>query len=108
MKRGGFSSPRKPMKQVSAKKAKSRTTAKTAYMMAVKELDCCVCGTHGPSEAHHCRSGGMARDDLKTIPLCYECHRGVNGYHMAKRTWEAANGPDHGFVEQTRKLVGEI
>lgn len=97
----------KPIRKVSRKKAASRTPARTAYMMAVKELDCCVCGRAGPSDAHHCRSGGMARDDMKTIPLCFDCHRGPNGYHEAKRTWEANNGPDHGLIDQTRNQVGD-
>jgi len=102
MKRTALSRGTKRIPQVSKKKAKTRTKAKTAYMMAVKELDCCVCGAHGPSDAHHCRSGGMARDDMKTIPLCYECHRGVNGYHLAKRSWEEKWGFDFHYVIQTQ------
>lgn len=95
----------KPIRKVSDKKAKTKTAAGRAYMGEVVELDCCTCGRVGCSEAHHCRSGGMARDDFKTIPLCYDCHRGVNGYHLAKRAWEAANGPDHGFIAQTQMAI---
>ena len=108
MKRTPLARGTKRVRPKSAKKAKSQTPAGRVFMGAVKELDCCTCGRVGCSEAHHCRSGGMARDDFKTIPLCYECHRGVNGYHMAKRTWEAAHGPDHGFIAQTQiAILGE-
>lgn len=98
----------KRIRPVSKRKAKTRTPEKTAYMLAVKELDCCICGRAGPSEAHHCRSDFMARDDWATIPLCSPCHRGPGGYHNAKKSWQRANGPDHGFVQQTQiSILGE-
>jgi len=118
MKRTGFKSRGKPL---SAKKPMNRTSKKRRnyrasdegraameYMGLVKQLPCCICNAPGPSEAHHCRSDFMARDDFKTIPLCIPCHKGPNGYHGAKKPWEAKNGPDHGFVEETRKKVGEM
>jgi len=74
------------------------TAAGRRHMGRVKQLPCVVCLRSGPSDAHHCRSGGMARDDFKTIPLCKECHQGQNGYHNAKATWEATNGNDHDFL----------
>lgn len=104
MKRG------KPLKPRSDKKIAYRASeagmAGLAHMLAVKGLPCCVCGAAPPSEAHHCRSGGMARDDMKTIPLCVACHRGPRGYHAAKRTWEAENGPDHGFLPSVARDLG--
>ena len=74
------------------------TAAGFRHMGRVKALRCVVCHRHGPSDAHHCRSDGMARDDFKTIPLCKECHQGQNGYHNAKASWEAANGKDYEFL----------
>ena len=68
------------------------------HMRRVKLLPCVVCLRPGPSDAHHCRSDGTARDDLKTIPLCKQCHQGQHGYHNEKETWEAANGKDHEFL----------
>jgi len=47
----------------------------------------------------------MPRDDLRTIPLCYDCHQGPNGYHAAKRTWVAANGPDYEFLPRVNFLL---
>lgn len=122
MKRTGFSSKPKPLerkpftskpkriKQRSAKKAAYMASddgkAGMAYMGQVKALPCCVCGAAPPSEAHHCRSDGMARDDLKTIPLCIPCHRGPNGYHLSKRTWHANNGKDHEYIAETKRQIG--
>lgn len=75
------------------------------WMRRVKGLPCMCCGAPPPSEAHHCRSGGMARDDFKTIPLCADCHRGPQGYHLNKREWEATYGPDHGYLELVERLL---
>ena len=68
------------------------------HMRRVKTLPCVVCGASAPSDAHHCRSDGMARDDFKTISLCKSCHQGQHGYHNAKETWEGANGKDYEFL----------
>jgi len=74
------------------------TAAGFRHMGRVKMLPCVVCLRPGPSDAHHCRSDGMARDDFKTIPLCKECHQGQHGYHNAKASWEDANGKDYEFL----------
>lgn len=54
----------------------------TEYLKFVGERDCCGCGKHGPSDAHHWGgSKGMALkvDDLLTVPLCNGCH--IEGFH---------------------------
>lgn len=85
------------------------TAAGRRHMGRVKRLPCVICGRRGPSDAHHCRSDGMARDDFKTIPLCKECHQGQNGYHNAKETWEATNGKDYEFLPVVADmLAGEL
>ncbi len=85
------------------------TPAGIAHMLRVKALRCVICHRPGPSEAHHCRSGGMARDDFKTIPLCTACHRGPEGYHTRKKVWEALNGPDHEYLAVVADmLAGEL
>jgi len=79
------------------------------HMRRVKQLPCICCGKSGPSEAHHCRSDGMMRDDYKTIPLCTDCHRGQQGYHAAKSTWEATYGKDYEFLAVVADaLAGEL
>ena len=109
----GAEKKRKGMRKISKKRAAYRASAEgkagMEYMARVKEKPCCVCGAPPPSEAHHCRSGGMARDDFKTIPLCIPCHRGDKGYHLNKREWEEKNGPDYGFLEdETLKESGNV
>jgi hypothetical protein len=93
---------RKAMRKRSPKRAaymasQERTDA-VAHMLAVKALPCVACGAAPPSEAHHCTANGMARDDWATIPLCYACHRGPQGYHAAKRSWVARHGQDVDFL----------
>jgi hypothetical protein len=99
----------KRIAQQSPKKRKQRAShegqASAAYMVAVKELPCCICHRIGVSDAHHCRSDGMARCNWKTIPLCYDCHQGPSGYHARQRTWHRANGPDHGFIAATQLAI---
>ncbi len=100
------------MPRVSAKKKAYRASKAgsdaIAYMGAVKQCPCCICGKAAPSSAHHCTGDGMARNDLNTIPLCYECHQGDRGYHARKGTWERNNGKDHSYIPATRKLVEEL
>jgi hypothetical protein len=86
-------------------KPKNGTAAAIRHMGRVKELDCVACGAPGPSQAHHCTGGGMRRDDFKTIPLCYACHQGPEGYHARKKPWVAKYGPDHGFLEHVAELL---
>lgn len=81
-----------------APKPVNGTKAGRDHMGRVKALPCVVCLHPGPSEAHHCRSDGMARDDFKTIPLCFWCHRGPRGYHAEKASWEERHGKDHEFL----------
>lgn len=92
-----------------APRPRNGTIAGAAHMMRVKALRCVICHKPPPSEAHHCRSGGMARDDFKTLPLCIACHRGPAGYHSRKKSWEAENGPDHSYLAVVADmLAGEL
>jgi len=55
------------------------TLASPAYLAYVRKHPCCLCGTPGPSEAHHwSHHGGVMGakvDDYRTVPLCQEHHR---------------------------------
>lgn len=56
-------------------------------MQRVKELPCCLCGASAPSDAHHILEGrikGRRAHDFCTIPLCKECHQGMEGVHGNK------------------------
>lgn len=73
------------------------TRAGLAHMGRVKQLVCVLCHQQ-PVEVHHCRSAGQMRDDFKTIPLCWNHHRGPDGYHTQKGTWESTFGLDTDFL----------
>jgi hypothetical protein len=63
--------------------SKNLTAADRAHMAAVKELPCSVCDAPGPSDAHHIKQG----KHFLTVALCYECHRGSNGWHGKRAMW---------------------
>jgi len=55
-----------------------------SHIERIKQMDCCLCGASGPSDAHHIREGqGMSQraDDMLAIPLCKPCHQGPQGIH---------------------------
>lgn len=55
-------------------------------MERVKSLPCGVCGSPGPSEAHHIEQ----QQHFTAIPLCPDCHRGgFNGWHGRRSIWKA-------------------
>jgi hypothetical protein len=63
------------------------TAPALAFMGAVKEMRCICCALMRrkqttPTEFHHIRAGGQARNDFLGIPLCEDCHRGPNGVEL--------------------------
>lgn len=116
MKRTGFKSPRKPMKQRSDKRKSYRASdegkAALEYMRKVKQLPCCVCGAYGPSDAHHVihdRFGSRKSSDFDVIPLCKEHHQnGPRAIHNGKETWRQINGADWSYIDSTRMRAGEM
>ena len=115
----------RPMARVSPKRRKQHASkegkADLAYMGRVKELDCCICGRAGPSDAHHCNDKppkllewiyqklpwGCKSGPRDTIPLCKRHHQdGPEAYHVSPESWNEANGPDYGYIEQTRIDAG--
>jgi len=111
-----FNSKPKPMTQVSAKKAAYRASeegkAALQYQGLVKQLPCAVCGAAGPSDAHHVihdRFSSRKSSDLDVIPLCKIHHQdGPEAIHNGKERWREKHGPDHGYLEQTREMIGEM
>lgn len=66
------------------KNAKRITPAESEHMGRVKELACSVCGTAGPSDAHHIQQG----QHFTVVALCRDCHQGSeNGWHGRKTMW---------------------
>lgn len=106
----------KPIRKVSEKKAAYRASAEgksgLEYIGKVKQLPCVICEAPAPSDAHHCfhgRYGSRKVDDFSVIPLCKACHQdGPNAIHRGKQSWLMRNGPDYGYIEQTRELVKKL
>jgi hypothetical protein len=99
----------KPPLGLKEPKPKRKTDAGKKHMGRVKLLSCVICGKPGPSDAHHVTGDKKLRDDFRVIPLCFDCHRGPNGYHASKATWEATNGKDYEFLPVVADmLAGEL
>ena len=76
-----------------------------AHMLAVKAMSCICCGHPPPSSAHHVNGDGKPRNDMRVLPLCWECHQGQNGYHNAKAAWVANHGPDYGLLARVDVML---
>ncbi len=67
------------------------TRAALKHMARIKQMKCICCALlerkqESPSDCHHIRANGQARNDWLTIPLCHnDCHQGESGVHGSKR-----------------------
>lgn len=79
------------------------------HIEAVKALPCIVCDTPPPSDAHHVicgRYGQRRAGDDETIPLCKRHHQwGPEAIHENKRAWVERHGPDHGYLDEVRRML---
>ena len=65
----------------------SYTKLERLWVGMVKEQPCSVCGTPGPSDAHHIEQGLH----YTCVALCKSCHQGSKmGWHGEKRAWVIA------------------
>lgn len=100
---------RKAVRKVSKKRAEYNASPARQdaidHMARVKMLDCVICQKEGPNDAHHVKSDGMPRNDLRVIPLCFWCHRGPRGYHADKASWVARHGPDTDYLAAVAALL---
>jgi len=61
------------------------TVLERSHILAIKAMDCCVCGEPGPSDAHEIKQGQW----FTSIPLCKSCHQGPKmGWHGEKVAWK--------------------
>ena len=68
----------------------------------VKEQPCSVCGTPGPSDAHHIKQGCH----FTVVALCKSCHQGSKmGWHGEKRAWAIAKMDELDALNVTLKNV---
>ena len=98
---------RKPVRKVSRKReaylASQEREAGKAHMAKVASLPCVCCG-YWPVEVHHCKSGGP-RSDMRVIPLCHNHHRGPEGFHTQRETWEGLYGLDADYLPVVADMI---
>lgn len=86
------------------KNARPITTAERDHLASVKALPCSVCGSEGPSDAHHIKQG----EHFATVALCTDCHTGSqNGIHGQRRMWAVLKMDELAALVVTyRRLMG--
>jgi hypothetical protein len=78
------------------------TPKERKYLGRVKELPCSVCGSPGPSEAHHTKQGNA----YTCIALCEDCHRGSrNGWHGQKFIWNVMKMDENDALNKTLRAL---
>lgn len=65
------------------------TAAQSRWMGRIAGMACISCTLlmqeqTEPSNVHHIREGGQARNHWLVLPLCWSCHQGRNGVHGEK------------------------
>ena len=78
------------------------TKAERARVARVKELPCIVCDALGPSEAHEPDQGLWHI----AVPLCFECHRGTQGWHGTRLRWTLRKMSELKAINRTAELLG--
>lgn len=77
----------------------------------LSKYGCCIC--RKPAEIHHLigfkwRGMGQKADDINTIPLCVDHHRGNVGiHHLGMKKWEDVFGEQEYHLNQINKFVNE-
>ena len=80
-----------------------------ARFEALAEYGCIICMR--PAEIHHLighpySSMGKKADDINTIPLCVDHHRGSQGiHHMGMRIWEEVYDTQINLLNKTNKSL---
>lgn len=70
------------------------------HLARIKEMPCGVCGTSGPSDAHHIAQGKQ----YLCIPLCKSCHQdNHNGIHGQARIWAVYKKTELSVLNDTIK-----
>ena len=76
---------------------------------SLAEYGCVICMR--PAEIHHLigyKYSSMSKkaDDVNTIPLCVEHHRGSQGiHHLGMRVWEETYGNQEYYLKIINKFI---
>lgn len=90
-------------------KKRAATKAERERMAKVKHLPCAVCKHPPISDCHHITAQGRRLGHYYTIPLCYTCHRGDEGFQGKNRdAWDKTLENQLKLLEETNKLIEEM
>ena len=67
-----------------SKNKPAQSKAEVAHAARIAEQPCIVCSAPGPSEVHEPEQGMW----WVSMPLCFECHRGKDGWHGTRLRWD--------------------
>jgi hypothetical protein len=85
-----------------SKNKKAPTQDEKAHIVRIKEMNCIVCDTPGPSECHEINQGQW----FTSMPLCADCHRGSqNGIHGQKRMWNIKKMDELAGLNETIRII---
>jgi len=68
---------------VQSKNKPAMTKAERAHVARLAQMECVVCGEHGPSQVHEFEQGQW----FTSVPLCAPCHTGPQGWHGTRFRW---------------------
>jgi hypothetical protein len=84
-----------------SKNKPAQTKAESAHAARIAEMPCVVCDAPGPSEVHEPEQGLW----FASMPLCYACHRGPEGWHGTRLRWSLRKMTELKAINETLRMV---
>lgn len=84
-----------------SKNKPAQTKAESTHAACIAEQPCVVCKAHGPSEVHEPEQGLW----FASMPLCYACHRGPDGWHGTRLRWSLRKMTELKAINQTIESI---
>lgn len=75
--------------------------AERAHLSRLSKQPCVVCDSPGPVEIHEIKQGHW----FTSIPLCFGCHQGDNGWHRTKALWRIKKWDELDALNETLRRV---
>jgi len=86
---------------VKSKNKAAPSALERRHIERVAALDCVICGSSGPSEVHEPEQGLW----LVSLPLCFACHRGPEGWHGTRLRWSLRKMTELKAINETLRLL---
>jgi len=82
---------------VRSKNKPAQTKAESAHAERIAAQPCVVCEASAPSEVHEPEQGLW----FASMPLCFDCHRGPEGWHGTRLRWSLRKMTELRAINQT-------